>query len=125
MADNSGQNPSAARLQGSREIVHRDLGPRGRHRHLPPTLARKCRTATLCLALALVSAVLLAGGAHDAGAEARRVEGGVITDVPPDSAGVRSFKGIPLPPPGRRTALAPAPAGEAVAGRARCRPVRA
>ena len=62
MADHSSQNPSAARLQGSGEIVHRDLGPRGHHWHVPATLARECRTATLriLLALAVVSAVSLA-----------------------------------------------------------------
>jgi para-nitrobenzyl esterase len=101
MADNSSQNPSAARQQGSREIVHRDLGLRGHHWHLLASLARKCRTAALrlVLALGLVSAVSLAGGTHDAGAEALRVEGGAITDVPPDPAGVRSFKGIPFAAP--------------------------
>ncbi len=98
MADDSSQNPSAARLQGSGEIVHGGLGPRGHHWHLPATLARSCRTATLriLLALAVVSALSLAGGAHDAAAAALTVEGGEITDVPPDSTGVRSFKGIPF-----------------------------
>ncbi len=101
MADDSSQTPSAARLQGSGEFDHRDLGPRLHHWHSPEILARRRRTATrrLVLALALVTAVSLAGGARDAAAAALTVEGGEIADVPPDAAGVRSFKGIPFAAP--------------------------
>ena len=38
MADDSSQSPSAARLQGSGEIVHLDLGPRGHHWHFAQLL---------------------------------------------------------------------------------------
>ena len=127
MADHSSQNPSAARLQRSGEIVHRDLGPRGHHWHVPATLARECRTATLriLLALAVVSAVSLAAGAHDAVAAALTVEGGEITDVPPDSDWGSQLQRDPLcRTPGWRTALEPTPAGEALAWRAERRTIR-
>ncbi len=100
MADDSSQGPSAARLQGPGEIAHHDLGLRGRLWRLAATLARRCRTATLRLVLALlVSAVSLAGGIHEAAAAALTVEGGEITDVPPGPTGVRSFRGIPFAAP--------------------------
>jgi para-nitrobenzyl esterase len=105
MANNFSQNPAAARLQGGGEIVHLKLGPRRFNWHFGATPARNCRVATLrlALALALVDAVSLAGGAQNAAAAALTVEGGAITDVPPDPAGVRSFKGIPFaaPPVGK------------------------
>ena len=128
MADHSSQNPSAARLQGSGEIVHRDLGPRGHHRLSAATLARKCRTSALhlVLALAVVSVVSLAAGAHDAAAAALTVEGGEITDVPPDSDWSSQLQRDPLcRTPGWRAALEPTPAGEALAWRAERRTIRA
>jgi para-nitrobenzyl esterase len=100
MADHSSQNLSVARLLGSGEIAHHDLGLRGHLWRLAATLARKCRTSTLRLVLALVvSAVSLAWGVHDAAAAALTVKGGEITDVPPGPTGVRSFRGIPFAAP--------------------------
>jgi para-nitrobenzyl esterase len=67
----------------------------------PVTLRRPYPTARLrvVLALGVLTAAALTGGASDAAAEARRVEGGMIANVQPDSAGVRSFKGIPFAAP--------------------------
>ena len=61
-----------------------------------PNLTAKLGVA---LALSVLTALAVVGGAGDAAAEARRVEGGVIADVQPNSTGVRSFKGIPFAAP--------------------------
>ena len=51
------------------------------------------------LALGLFGAMSLAGAAWSAAAEALQIEGGMIADVQPDAAEVRSFKGIPFAAP--------------------------
>jgi para-nitrobenzyl esterase len=61
-----------------------------------PRLIAKLRAA---LALGVLTAMALIGGAGDADAQARQVEGGLISDVQPDSAGVRSYNGIPFAAP--------------------------
>ena len=101
MADDPSQILAAARLQGNGEIVHLELEPRRLNWHLRVTPARKCWIATLrlVLTLILVDAMSLAVGAHNAAAAALTVEGGAITDVSPDPAGICSFRGIPFAAP--------------------------
>ena len=133
MADDPSQILSAARLQGNGEIVHLDTwaatAQLASSRNACPQVLD--RDASPRIDLDPRHAVSLAGGAHNAAAAALTVEGGAITDVPPDSAGVRSFKGIPFaaPPIGELRWRAPQPVMPWLAsgaptssGRNACRP---
>ena len=128
MADHSSQNPSAARLQGSGEIVHRDLGPRGHHWHFARNSCTQVpdRSATPRIGPCrrqrrvaepgrpyAAAAALTSRGRRDHRCAARPDWGSQLQRDPLCRT------------PGWRTALEPTPAGEAVVGRAERRTIRA